>query len=308
MADRVSKKVANRVMRELAVRDASQRIALIVAILSPLLGPGVSLAEPPAGDPPKLEPASVKPDTPKPKPKRRHKSSDCRADTTSPPACENTGELVRPPVNEFSDCPECPPMVRLPGQTVAMGKYEVTVGQWTVFATVTGRSSPSDCWTFNGPVSSNEGRWSSPGFDQQSNEPVVCVSWQDATAYAEWLSAKTGKHYRLPSEDEWLMACQAGGSNLYCGSDELDAVAWFQGNSETRTHPVGQKRPNAWGLYDMSGNAWEWTDSCWEGNCDRRANRGGSWDNEPPQLVSSTHYGDGATLRLNVLGFRLAQD
>jgi len=121
-------------------------------------------------------------------------------------------------------------------------------------------------------------------------------------------TSRTSRRYRLPTEEEWEYACQAGGAHRYCGSDSLDSVAWYNDNSGERTHPVGQKRPNAWGLYDMSGNVWEWSASCYEVDCSRRVSRGGSWDDTPGLVRSAFRFRYDPSFRFYGLGFRLAQD
>ncbi len=91
--------------------------------------------------------------------------------------------------------------------------------------------------------------------------PVVGISWDDAGAYCAWLSEQTGERYALPSEAQWEYACRGGtATRWYCGDDAagLGDDAWFSENAGGRLHPVGQKRANAWGLYDMHGNCWEW--------------------------------------------------
>lgn len=159
-----------------------------------------------------------------------------------------------------------PEMVSLP-TGIQMGKYEVTQAQW------------------QSVMGSNPSEFKKCG----DNCPVEQVSWEDVQAFVEQINGKTGKHYRLPSEDEWVIACKAGSSSKYCGSDDINAVAWYQSNSNNTTHAVGQKQANAWGLYDMSGNVWEWTSTgnanfddfqmaCFEGHCfGKRVVRGGSW-------------------------------
>jgi formylglycine-generating enzyme required for sulfatase activity len=152
--------------------------------------------------------------------------------------------------------------------------------------------------------------------------PVERVSWNDAKEFVRRLSEKTGKRYRLPSEAEWEYACRAGGPDRYCGSGDAGSVAWFGQNSGGRTHRVAQKRPNAFGLYDMSGNVWEWTEDCWNssyegapsngsawlsGNCSLRVDRGGAWDVEPRVVRSAGRVRNTTDVRGNDLGFRLAR-
>ena len=119
--------------------------------------------------------------------------------------------------------------------------------------------------------------------------PVDSVKWNDAVEFCRKLSALTGRQYRLPTEAEWEYACRAGTSGPYAGS--IDAMAWYSANSGSQTHPVGQKQPNGFGLYDMNGNVWEWCQSLYrpypykadDGREDLQANdvrvlRGGSWE------------------------------
>ena len=108
------------------------------------------------------------------------------------------------------------------------------------------------------------------------DNPVESVTWDDAQAYCRWLSEKTGKSYRLPTEAEWDYACRAGSTTDYywgensngkaSGNPNINDFAWCDANSGEAAHPVGQKKPNDWGLYDMSGNVIEWCSDWYSGN------------------------------------------
>jgi eukaryotic-like serine/threonine-protein kinase len=157
---------------------------------------------------------------------------------------------------------------------------------------------------------------------------VIYVNWDDAKRYVAWLSKLTCKSYRLLTEAEWEYAARAGTTKIYSfGDDEaaLGEYAWYGGNSKTQAHPVGEKKPNAFGLYDMHGNVWEWVDDPWhenyagapsdgsawiEGGDTRfRILRGGSW-NMGPGLLTSTfrnHILSKAVTRLSFYGFRVAR-
>ena len=142
-----------------------------------------------------------------------------------------------------SEGPEHPVEITRP---FYMGATEVTVGQFRQFVEEEGYQV-------------GDGRWRNPGFDQTDQHPVVFVSWNNAVDFCKWLSKKEGKEYRLPTEAEWEYSCRAGkaGSRYCFGDDEaqLEDYAWYRKNSGGGTHPVGKKKPNAWGLYDMHGNA-----------------------------------------------------
>jgi len=235
---------------------------------------------------------------PKPKPKPKPKA----AATPRKPVAQRAAPRTK-------DCAECPEMVELPGLGIALGKYEVTVGQYRQFVAATGRATREDCYGFNPQTEKviKGQSWRSPGFDQGDDHPVVCVSWEDATAYTAWLSDRTAQDYRLPSEEEWQTACLAGGDMTYCGGESVDAVAWYRDNAGRRTHPVGRKQPNGWGVYDMSGNVWEWTTSCWEGDCRKRVVRGGSWGDEPADVRAANRYGVDSGDAGGSNGFRVAR-
>jgi formylglycine-generating enzyme required for sulfatase activity len=96
--------------------------------------------------------------------------------------------------------------------------------------------------------------------------PIESVSWNDAQEFCKKVSAKTGQTVRLPTEAEWEYACRAGTTTAYYSGDteaDLGRAAWYGANINGSTHPVGQKEPNAWGLYDMHGNVWEWCQDYW---------------------------------------------
>jgi len=156
--------------------------------------------------------------------------------------------------------------------------------------------------------------------------PVEQVSWEDAVEFCKKLSdlpeeEKAGRIYRLPTEAEWEYACRAGSKTAYSfgeNSESLGDYAWFGDNSNDRTHPVGEKKANAWGLYDMHGNVWEWC-SDWLGDYwskpqkdprgpsygASRVKRGGSWDAGPNLVRCAERYFNTPELRLNGTGFRL---
>jgi formylglycine-generating enzyme required for sulfatase activity len=191
-------------------------------------------------------------------------------------------------------------------------QYEVTFAAYDKFAQATGRQLPDD-----------EG-WG------RGQRPVINVSWEDAKAYAKWLSEQAGDPYRLPTEAEWEYAARSGGKNhTWAGTSveqKLGNYAVYNKNSRDKTAEVGSKQPNALGLYDMSGNVKEQVEDCWHknyqgaptdgtawveadgGECGQRVIRGGSWDNIPGGLRSSTRYWLYPDSRFDNVGFRLAQD
>jgi formylglycine-generating enzyme required for sulfatase activity len=157
--------------------------------------------------------------------------------------------------------------------------------------------------------------------------PVDTVSWDDIQQFIAKLNQKTGQKYRLPSEAEWEYAARAGTTTEWShGNDEskLGNYAWYAGNSGNKTQPVGQKLPNAFGLFDMHGNVWEWTQDCWhetyagaptDGSAwntsciaDYRVLRGGSWYLKPAYLRSASRVRNFPVFRNESYGFRLARD
>ncbi|MEI2780122.1 MAG: SUMF1/EgtB/PvdO family nonheme iron enzyme [Candidatus Competibacter sp.] len=193
-------------------------------------------------------------------------------------------------------------MVRI-GKSFAIGQYEVTFDEYDRFCAATGQENLGD----NG--------WG------RGTRPVINVNWNDAIAYAEWLSRQTGQQYRLPTEAEWEYACRGGiEGERYCGGNEVDRVAWYGGNSGGKMQPVGQKAANRFDLYDMSGNVCEWTCSLYDkdyGGAEQkcttdtggtRAVRGGAWGYSPAVVRSALrNWGDDLAHRNLNWGFRLAR-
>ena len=190
----------------------------------------------------------------------------------------------------FRDCAECPEMVVLAGGVLAMGRYEVTVGEYRMFASATGDGAGGGCLTLGDA-------WRDPGFPQTDRHPVTCVSWNDAQAYVSWLSRRTGAAYRLPTEAEWERA--AAGSQAGCYDER---------RGQPGTCAVGTYGWNAAGLSDMVGNLWEWTSDCWEGDCGRRVIRGGSWRFDAAEnLRPDARAWNATALRLAYQGFRVSK-
>ena len=110
--------------------------------------------------------------------------------------------------------------------------------------------------------------WQNPYFDQTDQNPVVCISWNDAKAYCDWLAEQSGQVYGLLTEAQWEYACRGGNEGLWCFGDnesELADYAWYYKNANGQSHPVGQKKPNAWQLHDLHGNVWEWCEDWYDG-------------------------------------------
>lgn len=147
-------------------------------------------------------------------------------------------EMGKPASEEGSDVDERPHRACVnQGSGQWVGRYEVTQGQWQAV------------------MGSNPSHFKSCG----SNCPVETVSWDDVQEFIRKLNSRTGKSFRLPTDAEWVYACRSGGkSQEYCGESTEDSVGWHVGNSDGETHRVGLKQPDGLGLYDMSGNVWEW--------------------------------------------------
>ena len=158
---------------------------------------------------------------------------------------------------------------------------------------------------------------------RKSRCPVTGVSWHDAKSYAKWLSKKSGKSYRLPSESEWEYAARTGTTNLYAwGVEKATDYAWYYDNAAGTTHPVGTRKPNRWGLYDMYGNVWEWCEDWYNANYGgtpydgkpntlKRENykvyRGGAWSSGLNFLLAAKRNWANPNYRSSSGGFRLAR-
>jgi formylglycine-generating enzyme required for sulfatase activity len=190
----------------------------------------------------------------------------------------------------------------------ALSRYPVTFEEYDLYCMVTGsRKASGNGW--------GRGR-----------RPVVDVSWQDANNYCDWLSMITGRPYRLPTEAEWEYGCRAGTDTVYFFGNDVRLVheyAWYAENAGNSTHPVGQKKANAWGLYDLYGNVWEWCADSYkkdyytelpmsnppgaEQEGVGRVLRGGSWDSGERFVRSSFRFRLSSGLRIIRVGFRVAQ-
>lgn len=189
---------------------------------------------------------------------------------------------------------------------IAMSKYLVTVEEYMLFAQATGVEMPEEKHVHLG-----------------LNVPIRRLTWLSAVAYCKWLSEREGKTFRLPTEAEWEYACRAGSYTKYCFGDdvsELGDYAWYKENSLKVTHDVGTKKANAWGLYDMHGNIWEWCSDRYAENYETVPNdgsahmvrsekgmvlRGGAWSAKPDNLRSAVRINLGANSRNYFVGFRV---
>lgn len=277
------------------------------------------------------------------------------------------------------DCPECPELVRIPvgsfsmgtdadeedreqltdyfrGRSApvrrvvvgayALGRFEVTRGDFRRFVAATGHGA-AGCFVWRDGEYRHDSAlgWNDPGFAQTDDHPAVCVSWEDASAYVAWLTQRTGRRYRLPSEAEWEYAARAGAISARPWGNEAaqscrhangadratvlavpEAARWATvpcDDGASHTAPVGRYAANAFGLHDMLGNAAEWTADCatpdhhgapadgrarTDGDCALRMVRGGAWDGGPAELRSAYRVGSPAVVRVYARGFRIARD
>jgi formylglycine-generating enzyme required for sulfatase activity len=223
------------------------------------------------------------------------------------------------------------PQVRVSIRSFALAEYDVTRRQYAAFVQETGYDAGNGCGRDSFKSDEDPSlSWENPGFPQSDLDPVVCVSWKDAQAYIAWVNQKVGVGsgagpYRLPTEAEWEYAARAGTSSLFWWGNDAGAApehAWYSENSGGRTHPVGLKPGNEFGVFDIVGNVWQWTQDCYAPSyagaprdgravetppdC-KRVDRGGSWLYPVWLLRSSTRERNPADFRDRIMGFRVAR-
>jgi formylglycine-generating enzyme required for sulfatase activity len=223
----------------------------------------------------------------------------------------------------------------------------VTRGEWAAFVLATGRAASGWCFKLS-LATRNWGRddgadWSKPGFAQTDRHPAICINWRNAKAYVGWLSHKTGKPYRLPSEAEWEYAARAGVATSHVWGDDPVAACRHANGADASakamlsvspaapcddgyvfTAPVGSYLPNLFGLHDLTGNVQEWVEDCWHsnyvgapvdgsawvggGDCSYRVLRGGSWGDGSRHLRAVGRNRSGSTSRNITSSFRVARE
>ena len=272
----------------------------------------------------------------------RNRLEESRAEAADPPrpdppapapARPDPSRPVRRAGEVFRDCPSCPEMVVVPAGTFRMGSPASEEGRFgnegpqhsvTVMSFALGVTEVTfDEWDAcvrgggcNGYHPGDEG-WG------RGARPVINVNWDDARAYVSWLSRETGESYRLPSEAEWEYAARGDETTpFHTGTTISTGQANYGGFDRGQTTPVRTFAPNPFGLYDVHGNVWEWTEDCWNGSyrgapadgspwgagdCGRRVWRGGSWVNTPRVLRSAARDWITTGFRGSLAGFRVAR-
>ena len=217
---------------------------------------------------------------------------------------------------------------------------EVTLQQYSTYVDVFNVSVDPGCWHFtDGWVYSNNYSWKDPGYNQDPNHPVVCISWMDAQNFIRWLNSTSPHKFRLPSEAEWEHAARAFTTTTYYWGEEPEGLCTHANAADNQTlkqfptfktndcddgylftSPVGGFLPNPFGLFDIYGNVWEWTQDCWNtsyvnapqdgvawlsGTCDKRVYRGGGWGDNPRFARSSLRNFAEINERRDDIGFRL---
>jgi formylglycine-generating enzyme required for sulfatase activity len=220
------------------------------------------------------------------------------------------GKFRRGDLHADGDSDEQPVRAVHIGKPFAIGRYPVTFEEYDLFCERTGRKKPTD-----------EG-WG------RGRRPVINVSWYEAADYAEWLGQQTGKRYRLPSNAEFEYAARSGREVRFpwgdeAGSDNAACKGCRSLWDALRTAPVGRFAPTGFGLYDMSGNVWQWTQDCWDGDyksapvdggaytsgagCDKKVVRGGSWNAAPREARAANRWREPALQPSNEIGFRVVR-
>lgn len=191
-------------------------------------------------------------------------------------------------------------------EAFSIGQYPVTFAEYDRFCEDTGREKPDD-----------------RGWGREMR-PVINITWREAVIYCEWLSSRTGQHYRLCYEAEWEYACRSGATTRYCFGEHqsgLGDYAWFRDNSGAKSQPVGEKRPNFWHLHDMHGNVWEWVADWLDrypeepqhnptgpSRGQARVLRGGAWDTGPDACRCASRDSSHPALKVRGAGFRVARE
>ncbi len=213
-----------------------------------------------------------------------------------------------------------------------LGAKEMTLGCFKRFAEATGYRTDAekdgqgaDGRTGGQWQTKPEYNWKNMGYERRDDLPVVNVTWNDAVAFCEWLTNKEGQGYRLPTEAEWEYACRAGTTTRYYWGDDdspRNQCVWHGGTSGGASHPVGQLKPNAFGLFDMNGNVYEYWSDWFSTNSyssaalenpkgpaagTERVVRGGSWGTDPMHCRSAFRGGAGQTHRNMRDGFRVVR-
>jgi len=266
--------------------------------------------------------------------------NDCPALVAIAPGSFERGAL---PDDRAADEGEFPRHRVTINKPFAIAQTAVTVGEFGAFVAATAYPHEGGCHTLtdDGWRADPKASWVDPGFAQTAKHPVVCVSWRDANAYVEWLSKRAGRAYRLLTEAEWELAARGGtATRNFWGDDDWATCRYANVNDITAknktakvgvnctdgflyTAPVASFLPNQFGLYDMVGNAWQWTADCWLGDyaraprdgsavdvagCKERVLRGGSWTDTPGPVRINAREHRQANERLSIIGFRVARD
>ncbi|MCP4924558.1 MAG: formylglycine-generating enzyme family protein [Gammaproteobacteria bacterium] len=271
--------------------------------------------------------------------------------------CANCPELVVVPAGRFTmgfdggekDRYEGPVRSIYISKSFAAGRFEVTTAEYARFILDSGHQSGKGCFVWDGrnAYMNDQADWRDAAYGRPSRagEPVVCIDWRDAKAYTAWLAETTGQAYRLLTEAEWEYAARAGEQTTYTWGDLAETGCVYSNifdrsainvgvpaviepadchDGHAGVAPVGSREPNPFGLYDMSGNVWEWVEDCYvmpyadgpvdgsayqvSGSCEVRAIRGGSWITGISRQRPSFRGRDPEGRKSQVFGFRIARD